>query len=96
MIAVHRQGARIAFAVRVVPRSSRTAVGGVRDGALIVRVSAAPVDGAANEAVVAALADALDVPARDVRIERGAAARRKVVSAPARAAARLEAAARAV
>lgn len=94
MIAVQQRGERLRFAVRVVARSSRTAVGGVRDGALIVRVTAAPVDGAANEAVVAALAAALGVPARELRIEAGATARRKVVSAPARAAALLGVAAR--
>lgn len=89
MIAIRRRGERITFAVRVLPRSSRAAVDGERDGALVVRVTAPPVDGAANEAVVAALADALDVPARELRIERGGAARQKIVSAPAGAAARL-------
>ena len=55
----------VRLAIRVMPRSPRTAIDGIRDGRLIVRVTAPPVDGAANDAVVAALADALDLPKRD-------------------------------
>ena len=61
------------------PRSSRTAVGGQRDGRLLVRVTAAPVDAAANEAVVRALADALDVPRRNGRIAAGMTSRNKTI-----------------
>ena len=69
----------------VIPRAGRTAVGGRRDGALVVRVTAAPVDGAANQAVVDAVARALGVPPSAVAIERGQRGRRKVLSAPAAA-----------
>lgn len=48
-----------------------------------MRVTAAPVEGAANDAVLRALAAALGVAPSDLRIERGARGRRKVVSAPA-------------
>lgn len=65
--------------IRVVPRSPRTGVDGVRDGRLLVRVTAPPVDSAANEAVVAVLADVLDVAKRSVRLVSGAATRNKVV-----------------
>jgi uncharacterized protein YggU (UPF0235/DUF167 family) len=65
--------------IRVVPRSPRTGVDGVRDGRLLVRVTAPPVDSAANEAVVAVLADVLDVAKRSVRLVSVAAARNKVV-----------------
>jgi hypothetical protein len=75
----------------VIPRAGRTVVGGTRDGALVVRVTAPPVEGAANDAVVRAVADALGVPPRDVAIERGAAGRRKLLSAPAAARERLQA-----
>ena len=63
--------------VRVVSRSPRTAIDGLRDGRVVVRVNAPPVDGAANDAVIAALAEALDVPKRDIRIAAGATSRNK-------------------
>jgi uncharacterized protein len=87
---VRRAGDRIVFAVRVSPRSARTSVGGEREGALLVHVTAAPAEGAANDAVTRALARALDVAPSEVRIEHGATSRTKTVSAPARAAAALE------
>lgn len=82
---------RIRFDVVVSPRASRTAVGGRREGALLVRVTAPPVEGEANEAVIAAVARALDVAPGSVRIERGGRGRRKILSAPASARARLDA-----
>lgn len=67
--------------VRVTPRAQATEVGGsTPDGRLRVRVRAVPADGAANEAVVAALADAFGVARSAVRIVRGAAAREKTVA----------------
>ena len=65
--------------VRVVPRSGRDAVAGVRDGALLLRLAAAPVDGAANEALVRVLAETLDVPRRNVTLVSGERSRRKRV-----------------
>jgi len=69
----------VRFAVRVVPRAARTVAGGTRDGRLLVRVSAPPVDGAANDAVVAAIAEAFHVSRRSVRIASGDTARNKMV-----------------
>lgn len=63
--------------VRVVPRSGRTAVDGEREGALLIRLAAAPVDGEANEALVAFLARQLGVPRRAVRLVAGDRARDK-------------------
>ena len=65
--------------VRLTPRASRTEIGGVRDGRLVVRVTAPPVDRAANDALVEALADALDVPRRAVLIVAGQTSRQKTV-----------------
>ncbi|MBI3567242.1 MAG: YggU family protein [Gemmatimonadetes bacterium] len=73
-----REGA-VRFAVRVQPRASRAGVDGVHGDALRVRVHAPPVDGAANDAVIAVLADALRVAKRDVRIVSGEGSRSKVV-----------------
>jgi uncharacterized protein (TIGR00251 family) len=82
MLAVRRNGERVSFTIRVTPRASANAVGGERDGALLVRVTAPPVEGKANDAVVELLAKALDVPPSEVHVERGAAARTKRVSVP--------------
>jgi uncharacterized protein (TIGR00251 family) len=65
--------------VLVRPRSSRTAVGGSHDGRLVVRVREPATDGRANDGVVAAVADALGVARRAVRITAGTSSRRKVV-----------------
>ena len=73
------------FDVRVQPRASKNEVAGVNNGALRVRLQAPPVDGAANEALVAFLADELDVPSRLVRIVSGFGSRNKVVEIDARA-----------
>ena len=82
MVAVHRDGERISFAIRVTPRASANGVGGEREGALVVRVTAPPVAGRANEAAITALAEALGVSRASVRLESGAASRTKRVSAP--------------
>ncbi len=74
-----RGGGTVRFNVRVQPRSSRSGVDGLYGEALKVRVTAPPVEGAANEAVVEVLAEALGVPRRMVRIVAGDAARNKVV-----------------
>lgn len=65
--------------IRVRPGSSRTAVGGRYEDALVVRVTARPVDGAANEAVLVAVADAFGVRPRAVRLVGGTTGRTKVL-----------------
>ena len=65
--------------VRVIPRAARSAVAGTRDGALLVRLAAPPVDGAANTALIELLAGALGVPRRSVTIVRGERGRLKRV-----------------
>ncbi len=65
--------------VRVVPRAGRSGLAGVRDGALLVRLAAAPVDGAANAELIAVLADALHLPKRSIHIVSGDRSRAKRV-----------------
>lgn len=69
----------ITFAVRVVPRASRSEVAGEHDGALRVRVAAPPVEGAANVELMRTLSRALGVPARAVEIKSGQASKTKLV-----------------
>lgn len=70
--------------VRAQPRASRSAVVGLIDDgrgqtALKVAVAAPPVEGAANEAIVALLADVLGVPKRAVSIARGETGKSKQI-----------------
>jgi uncharacterized protein (TIGR00251 family) len=69
----------VRFSVHVRPRSSRSAILGVREGALDVALTAPPVDGAANSELVAILARALDVRKGSVSIVAGASSRAKLV-----------------
>ena len=67
------------FAVRVSPRASRDAVGGVHDGALKVKLTAPPVEGAANTALIALFAKKLGVAKGAIEIVSGASSRSKRV-----------------
>jgi uncharacterized protein YggU (UPF0235/DUF167 family) len=83
--------------IRVRPGAGRTAVGGERDGALVVRVRERAVDGKATAGALRAVAEALDVPRSAVTLVTGATSRTKVVDVPdeaASAVAALRAAAR--
>lgn len=84
----------IALVLRVTPRSSREALGKGREGAFAARVNAAPVDGAANAAVIALVAGAFGVAKRDVAILSGEASRDKCVAVTGDSAALAEIAAR--
>jgi uncharacterized protein (TIGR00251 family) len=65
--------------LRVQPRASRDEIAGWREGALAVRVTAPPVEGEANRAVVELLARALAVPRRTVSVVHGERGRDKLV-----------------
>jgi uncharacterized protein (TIGR00251 family) len=67
------------LAVRVVPRASKAGVAGTRDHAILVRIAAAPVDGAANAELIETLARALDRPRRALTITSGTTSRNKRV-----------------
>ena len=63
--------------IRVIPRAGRSGFAGLRDGALLVRLAAAPVDGAANDELIALLAKTLHIPKRDITILSGERSRSK-------------------
>lgn len=77
------------LALWIQPRSSRQQVAGERDGAVVIRLQAPPVDGAANQALRHFLADRLRVPLARVELVRGLTGRRKWVRVEGFAAARL-------
>ena len=65
--------------VRVIPRASASQIAGKRADALLVRLNAPPVDGAANEELIRLLADALGIPRRNIEIVSGHRSRAKRV-----------------
>jgi len=65
--------------VLVQPRASRTRVVGEHDGRLKIQLAAPPVDGEANAALIAFLAEALRVKRADVALLAGESGRRKRV-----------------
>jgi uncharacterized protein len=64
-------------ALKVQPRASADAVVGEREGVIVVRLKAPPVDGQANAALLRFLARQLGVPQRQVELVRGAMGRQK-------------------
>ncbi len=66
--------------VRVIPRAKKNEVAGWREGALVVRLTAPPVEGAANRLLLRFLAKKVGVRAADLEIVSGETARDKVLS----------------
>ena len=66
--------------VRVIPRARKTELAGTRQDAVLVRLNAPPVDGAANEALLRFLADTLGVTRSSIRIVAGEKGREKRVA----------------
>src|ERR1700748_1005951 len=77
-LSVH--GNDVLLQLSVMPNARRTEVDGLHDGALRVRLAAPPIDGRANEALIAWLARSLGVAKRDVDVLRGESSRRKQVA----------------
>lgn len=65
--------------LRVIPRARQNKIDVDANGTYRIHITAAPVDGAANAAVVRALADYFDVPKSHIKIVRGETSRNKVV-----------------
>jgi uncharacterized protein (TIGR00251 family) len=69
----------LTFAVHVAPRASLSEIVGEHDGALRVRLAAAPVEGAANQELIRLLAKSLKLPQNAFEIVSGIRSRRKIV-----------------
>ncbi|MEN6391034.1 MAG: DUF167 domain-containing protein [Syntrophomonas sp.] len=70
---------KVHIEIKVQPRSSRNQILGEQDGALRVKLTAPPVDGEANQALLAFLAGQLKIPRKNLRIIRGESSRQKLL-----------------
>jgi uncharacterized protein len=77
------------ISIRVIPRARRSELAGERDSSLLIRLAAPPVEGAANDALIAFLAEFLNVPKRAVTLVSGERAREKRVRIAGRSAAQV-------
>lgn len=76
-VEVSEQDGGVVFMVRIAPRASRSELAGEHDGALKVRISSAPVDGAANAELIRLLAKHFGVSKGDVEIVSGDTSKNK-------------------
>lgn len=79
MIPLHEGPQGITFLVRVQPRAKRNAIIGAVGDAIKVTLTAPPVEGKANEAVIGFLADFFDIPRSSVTITSGKTSRLKMI-----------------
>jgi uncharacterized protein len=78
MIQISEKDDHIEFAIRVVPRASKTEVAGEMGGAVKVRVASPPVDGAANNELIGFLAKKLKVAKANIVLVSGDTSRSKL------------------
>ena len=79
MIPVHENAKGVSFAVKVQPRARKNTITGAVGDALKLALTAPPVEGRANHAVIEFLAEVLEIPRSSVTIANGATGRTKVV-----------------
>jgi uncharacterized protein (TIGR00251 family) len=65
--------------IKIIPRASRNEMIEMPDGTLKIRLTAPPVDGAANEALIDFLSDEWDIPKSNITIVSGFTSRRKII-----------------
>lgn len=79
MLDIKADATGVVIKVRVQPRASRNSLAGEMEGAIKVRLTAPPVDGAANEACCKYFAELYQVPKSNVEIVSGHTGRNKLV-----------------
>ena len=72
-------GIDVVLKIRVIPRARKNGVAGMRNDALLIRLAAPPVEGAANDALIAYLAELFEQPRRHLTILSGYKSRDKRV-----------------
>ncbi|MCP3954865.1 MAG: YggU family protein [Desulfobacterales bacterium] len=76
---IKRQKNGFLISVYVQPRAAKNTIAGVHDQALKIRLTAPPVDGAANKMCLQFLAKQLNVPKSALQIESGHSSRHKTI-----------------
>jgi uncharacterized protein (TIGR00251 family) len=76
------EGGQIRLLIKAVPGSSKSAVAGIQDGRLRVKIAAAPEGGRANEELRSFLAGALGLPKKEVSLTGGERSRLKTIGLP--------------
>jgi uncharacterized protein (TIGR00251 family) len=79
MIPIHESAKGITFAIKVHPRARKNAITGIVGDALKLALTAPPVDGKANQAVIEFFADLFAIPRSSVTIASGETGRNKVL-----------------
>ncbi|HET9839736.1 MAG TPA: DUF167 domain-containing protein [Candidatus Angelobacter sp.] len=79
MVPLNENTKGISFAVRVQPRARKNAITGVMGDAIKVALTAPPVEGRANQAVIEFFAELFQIPRASVTIASGEASRNKVI-----------------
>lgn len=79
MISVQESAKGITFAVKVHPRARKNAITGVVGETLKLALTAPPIDGKANQAVIEFFADLFAIPRSSVTIASGETSRNKIV-----------------
>jgi uncharacterized protein len=79
MISLKESKKGLTFDIQVIPHASRAEIAGVQDGVFRIKVTALPVEGAANEACIKLLAKELGLKKRQMEIFSGAKSRKKTV-----------------
>jgi uncharacterized protein len=79
VIPVHESAKGVSFAVKVHPRARKNAITGTVGGALKLALTAPPVEGRANQAVIEFFADFFEIPRSSITIASGETSRNKVV-----------------
>lgn len=74
-----RSGDVITLTLHIQPGAKRNEVAGLHGGALKIRLSASPIEGRANEALLKFIAESFDVTLRQVELKQGGQSRHKVV-----------------
>ncbi|MHB1301048.1 MAG: DUF167 domain-containing protein [Burkholderiales bacterium] len=75
-----QEGEILTLTLHVQPGAKKTEIAGLHGDALKIRLAAPPVEGKANAALLAYLAEKFGVPMRNVALKQGESSRRKVVS----------------